>query len=88
MAKRDYDDPVYKEIRLRCLKRDKRRCKMPGCSSKRRLEVHHISRYSDSPHLRFELTNCIVLCHECHLSIKNKETHYESLFRSIINGYP
>jgi len=87
MAKRDYQDPVYREIRLQCLKRDKRKCKMPGCGSKKRLEVHHIRKYSEAASLRFELSNCIVLCHQCHASIKNKELHYVSLFEGIIRGY-
>ena len=87
MTKRNYDDPVYKTIRLECLKRDKKRCKMPGCNSKRRLEVHHIVKYSEAASLRFELSNCIVLCHECHKSIKDKEHHYAPLFRSILSGY-
>jgi 5-methylcytosine-specific restriction endonuclease McrA len=86
MSPRNYNDPVYKAIRLQCLKRDKKKCQMPGCNAKRRLQVHHIERYCDAASLRYELTNCIVLCKNCHDSIKDKEHHYAPLFRSIISG--
>jgi 5-methylcytosine-specific restriction endonuclease McrA len=87
MTKRNYECPVFKEVRLACLKRDKKKCQMPGCGLKRRLQVHHIERWTDASSLRFELFNCITLCYQCHLSIKDKEHHYVSLFRSIISGH-
>ena len=84
---RDYDCPVFKRAREACLKRDKKRCQMPGCKAKRKLQVHHIERWSDAHSLRFELFNLVTLCRTCHDSIKNKEHHYATLFRSIINGH-
>lgn len=86
MSPRNYQDPVYKEVRLKCLKRDKRKCQMPGCNSKKRLQVHHIRRFSDASSLRYEITNCICLCKLCHDSIKNCEAHYVPLFEDIIRG--
>jgi 5-methylcytosine-specific restriction endonuclease McrA len=85
--KRSYDCPIFKAARLACLKRDKKRCQMPGCKSKKRIQVHHIERWADSYSLRFELSNLICLCKECHDSIKDKELHYAPLFRSILSGY-
>jgi 5-methylcytosine-specific restriction endonuclease McrA len=85
--KRDYDCPFYKEARLACIKRDKKRCQMPGCKAKKKLVVHHIERWSDAPSLRFELFNLVTLCKTCHDSIKDKELHYAPLFRSIISGH-
>ena len=37
---RNYDDPVYKDFRLKVLKRDKFKCKMPGCKNKKNLQRH------------------------------------------------
>lgn len=84
---RSFDDPVYKSVRADCIKRDKNRCQMPDCQSKKRAKkhVHHIERWSDAPSLRYEISNCILLCKACHDSIKDKEQHYAPLFRSILN---
>jgi len=80
---RDYNDPVYKEVRSRVLKRDKHCCQMPDCKTKKRLHVHHIIPWSKAAILRFEPSNLITLCHKCHESIKNQEHLYESLFMGI-----
>lgn len=82
--KRNYNDPVYEKWRKDILKRDKYSCKMPNCKNKSRLQVHHIKKWSSASALRFELSNGITLCKQCHDSIKGKEHHYESLFRSIV----
>lgn len=81
---RNYNDPVYERARKAVLKRDKSRCQMPDCKSKKRLHVHHIRPWSKASSLRFEETNMITLCHECHESIKDKEHFYESLFMEIV----
>lgn len=83
--KRDYSD-LYKSVIRACFERDKC-CKMPGCKSKKRLQAHHIRRWADAPSLRYELFNLITLCKKCHDSIKNKESHYVSMFEEIVNGY-
>lgn len=84
--KRNYDDPAYEDFRKRVLKRDKYKCKMPGCSYTKRLQVHHIRKWSSASSLRYEISNGITLCYNCHKSISGKEHHYESLFIEIING--
>jgi 5-methylcytosine-specific restriction endonuclease McrA len=83
--KRNYDDPAYKDWRLKILKRDGKKCRMPGCESKTRLQVHHIRRWASASALRYEPSNGITLCKNCHDSIKGKEHHYEPLFIEIIN---
>lgn len=85
---RNYDDPAYADFRKQVLKRDKYMCKMPGCSyaNKKYLQVHHIKKWSTASSLRYEITNGITLCHNCHKSIKGQEHHYEPLFTEIING--
>lgn len=59
---------------------------MPGCGYKVRrfLQVHHIDKYSRNPALRVNPQNAVVLCINCHKSIKNKEEHYMQLFHDIV----
>ena len=57
--RRNYDDPVYAEWRKRVLSRDKYKCQMPHCKAKRRLQVHHIRKWSSASMLRFEMDNGI-----------------------------
>lgn len=83
--RRNYDDPVYKEVRKRVLKRDKHKCQMPGCKSRKRLNVHHIERWADATSLRFHEFNLITICSVHHNSIKGKEHLYISLFRGIVD---
>jgi 5-methylcytosine-specific restriction endonuclease McrA len=83
--KRNYGDPVYKKWRTDILKRDKFKCRMPQCNSKSRLQVHHIRPWSSASSLRYETSNGITLCYNCHKSIKDQERHYEALFIEIIN---
>ncbi len=83
--KRNYSDPVYRDFRKNVIKRDKGKCKMPGCKSRKNLQVHHISKWSNAHALRYETSNGITLCRKCHESITGKESHYEKLFREIIN---
>lgn len=81
---RNYNDPVYEKVRSLVLKRDQRCCQMPNCKSKKKLHVHHIRPWSKAAYLRFEPSNLITLCRECHESIKDKEHIYESMFMSIV----
>lgn len=83
---RNYDDPAYKKFRIDVLKRDKFKCQMPGCKSKKNLNVHHIKTWAGASSLRYEKSNGITLCRYCHKSITGKESHYEQLFREIIDG--
>lgn len=50
------------------------------------LQVHHIRKWSTASSLRYEISNGITLCYNCHKSICGKEHHYETLFIEIING--
>lgn len=84
--KRNYDDPAYEDFRKDVLKRDHRKCMMPGCNCKKSLQVHHIKKWSVAYSLRYEVSNGITLCRKCHDSIKGKESHYEALFMELING--
>lgn len=81
---RNYDDPMYKKFRQEVLKRDNRTCQWHGCTSKKRLNVHHIKTWSDFPGLRFDINNGITLCRAHHDMIKGLEDIYESTFFRII----
>lgn len=82
--RRNYDDPVYAEWRKRVLSRDKYKCQMPRCKNKKRLQVHHIRKWSSASMLRFEMENGITLCSRCHKEVTSNEHFYERLFTEIV----
>jgi hypothetical protein len=87
-VKRNYEDPVYKEWRMRVYKRDKFRCQMPKgkkkCGRKRSIQAHHIKKWSTASALRYDTYNGITLCWDCHAEIKDCEHMYEPLFMEIV----
>lgn len=82
---REYDE-VYKEARKAALKRDKKKCRFPGCKCRKRLQVHHIVKWSSATSLRYEVDNLITLCKQHHEEITGVESHYVDLFLSIIKA--
>lgn len=82
--KRNYNGAAYKKWRKDVLARDENCCQMPGCKGTEKLEVHHIKRFKDSPHLKTKLFNGITLCHKCHKFIERKEESYALLFMNIV----
>jgi 5-methylcytosine-specific restriction endonuclease McrA len=83
---RNYNDPEYKQFRKDVLKRDKGKCRMPNCKSKRNLHVHHIKTWANASSMRYEVYNGITLCKKCHDMVTGKEIHYENLFRELLDG--
>lgn len=83
--RRNYSDPVYKDWRKKVYKRDGYKCQMPGCSSKFRLQAHHIKKWSTAAALRYDVDNGISLCRECHDGINGSESHYETTFHLIVS---
>ena len=79
---RDYSDPLYKRWRKQVYKRDNNTCQI--CGSKKRLEAHHIKRWSEFPQLRFDCNNGVTLCRACHRKITNFENSWEPLFIKIV----
>lgn len=60
--------------------RDKYECQICGVTGKL-LAANHIKKFSDFPELRFELTNGITLCDECHVKrVTRQELEWESYF--------
>lgn len=78
------NSPENDSFRKEVLKRDKHRCQMPGCKKRTRLEIHHIFRWSDSPTLRYDVSNGITLCHFHHKEITGNEIIYVKLFLEIV----
>lgn len=60
--------PKYKKWRLDVFKRDDYTCQGGGCDEPRGcyLEAHHIKSWVNYPELRYEITNGMALCKECH----------------------
>jgi len=84
MTNRDYTDPDYKKWREKIRKRDKHKCQFPNCSSKSKLQVHHILRWQDYPGLRYDPNNGITLCALHHRMVTGREADYVKLFAMII----
>lgn len=71
----------YRNWRHSVFERDNYTCQM--CLKPRGgyLTVNHIKRFADYPDLRFEPTNGITLCTDCHFRRVNRhETEYEEFF--------
>ena len=78
------NDIEYKKWRQKVLRRDGRKCQMPGCQSRTKLQAHHIRRWADCVLTRYEASNGITLCRLCHDRIRNQETAYSLLFTKIV----
>ena len=84
---RNFKDPIYQDWRKQVLKRDKRKCQMPGCKrGGKRMQVHHIRKWSTAAYLRYEVYNGITLCWDCHNEVNGKEIYFEKLFMEIVDS--
>lgn len=81
---RNYNDPQYKKWRREVRKRDKNTCQWPHCGSNKKLQAHHICRWSDFPGLRYNTSNGITLCRYHHDFIKNNEDSYAPFFLKLV----
>jgi len=55
---------LYKEWRKMIIKRDNFECQ--ECGSRVKLEIHHKKGFTNYPKLRFEPSNVVTLCADCH----------------------
>lgn len=69
---------------MQVYKRDKFKCRWPGCNSKGGLNAHHIKTWANYPGLRFEPNNGITLCRKHHKMIQGMEDIYEATFLKIL----
>jgi hypothetical protein len=82
--KRDYSDPIYKKWRQQIYSRDNFICQWPGCAKNKKLQAHHIYKWSDFPGLRYHINNGITLCKDHHKLITNNEDSYRQFFSQLI----
>lgn len=83
---RNFKDKNYIEWRKKIYSRDNHKCQWPGCETKKKLNAHHIKKWSDYPGLRFHLSNGITLCRTHHQLIKDNEENYEQFFFKIVSA--
>ena len=86
MMRRFYDKQ-YKQWIKNIFARDKHQCQWPDCNSRKKLNAHHIKKWSDYPGLRFHLSNGITLCKFHHDLIHNNEESYEMFFFKIVSKH-
>lgn len=84
---RNYQDPEYKKWRKSIYSRDKFCCQWPGCTSKKKLNAHHIHKWANFPGLRFHIDNGITLCKLHHDSINGNEDYYIEFFSRLVSSY-
>jgi len=77
--------PQYIKWRRKVYQRDGHKCQYPGCRNRGRIYAHHIMKWADYPHLRFEVSNGITLCYEHHNKVKDDEDLYIQLFLGVLN---
>jgi predicted restriction endonuclease len=82
---RNYQDAQYKQWRQKIKALDKYTCQWPGCQAKKKLQVHHIKKWSEFPGLRYHINNGITLCREHHGFIQHNEDSYAETFFKIIS---
>lgn len=58
--------------RRRVFERDKYTCKRCGYDKGKILRAHHLAMWSQFPELRYELSNGLTLCDECHKWVHSK----------------
>ena len=68
--------------RLKIFKKDDFTCQLCyklGCY----LEAHHIKKWEEYPDLRYEISNGITLCKNCHNNTKGKEKLFEIFLHEV-----
>ena len=73
--RRGYKSEQYKHWRTEVFRRDKFKCR--GCKTGGYLTAHHIKSFAKFPKLRYEVSNGLTLCEDCHADRDNyfKRTH-------------
>ena len=68
----------YLAWRASVFKRDEFSCAI--CGSKEEITAHHIKPWASHKHLRYEQSNGITLCSDCHYGVNRHEEAFESRF--------
>jgi len=48
------------------------------------LNAHHIQKWASASSLRYDPSNGITLCKNCHKKVTGHEQHYQGLFQEIV----
>ena len=78
----NYNNAEWRKLRLEVLKRDGYQCCQCGASAEESgypLEIHHVIPPKGNRELFFDLNNCVVLCHACHVRITQEEVRENKL---------
>lgn len=76
----------YKYWRGQVYIRDQFTCKMCGDDRGGNLHAHHIHRRIDNPELKFQVSNGITLCKNCHQKTMGREGKFIALFEKFANS--
>jgi 5-methylcytosine-specific restriction endonuclease McrA len=79
------NDPGLDEAKRIAKARDGHQCKMPGCTEKKKLQMHHIRSYAKNIFLRADPNNLITLCKTHHKQVTGKEEIYAPMLLSLLN---
>lgn len=67
--------------RKKVLARDQHFCRI--CHANKKLEAHHIKPFGKHPELRWDVSNGVTLCHDCHTKFRNREEEYIEILSFI-----
>lgn len=84
LTRQDRTSPRYINWMSSVQERDGKTCQWPNCGSKDDIEVHHIKRFADKSHLRYDIANGICLCKQHHKAINGKEKDFEQMLYKIV----
>ena len=78
----DMSSLEYKDWRSDVFEKDDYTCRICGNRGVV-LNAHHIISYNDFPNFRYDTNNGVVICEECHYSIRGKEFLYIPEFLNL-----
>jgi 5-methylcytosine-specific restriction endonuclease McrA len=70
-----YSGAAWRQLRRQVRDRDGLHCR--NCPATTSLHMHHIKPWATHPELRFELTNVILLCRDCHHNAHRREASHQ-----------
>jgi len=75
--KTGYYSIEYKEWRKKVFERDNYTCQKCFDKSKKYITPHHIKSFAKYPKLRYEVSNGITLCEDCHCAVDKYRANFK-----------